>query len=127
MPFARVLWVGFSARIISCLARAERVTTGRRAVSEQFFSGIHPLFELVFFLHVPIDYTEGAELVDAVLDVVRKEAEGTDALQGEFRRVASAKSRAGSNIDAVLRFPNYSLPRGWHWCRYGYPPHFENS
>jgi hypothetical protein len=29
-----------------------------------------------------IDYTEGAELVDAVLDVVRKEAEGTDALQG---------------------------------------------
>lgn len=28
------------------------------------------------------DYTEGAELVDAVLDVVRKEAEGTDCLQG---------------------------------------------
>ena len=30
-----------------------------------------------------IDYTEGAELVDSVLDVVRKEAEGTDALQGK--------------------------------------------
>lgn len=30
------------------------------------------------------DYTEGAELVDAVLDVVRKEAEGTDCLQGKF-------------------------------------------
>ena len=29
-----------------------------------------------------LDYTEGAELVDSVLDVVRKEAEGTDALQG---------------------------------------------
>ena len=29
-----------------------------------------------------IDYTEGAELVEAVLDVVRKEAEGTDCLQG---------------------------------------------
>ena len=29
-------------------------------------------------------YTEGAELVDSVLDVVRKEAEGTDALQGEL-------------------------------------------
>ena len=27
-------------------------------------------------------YTEGAELVDSVLDVVRKEAEGTDCLQG---------------------------------------------
>jgi tubulin beta len=31
-----------------------------------------------------LDYTEGAELVDAVLDVVRKEAEGTDCLQGLF-------------------------------------------
>jgi hypothetical protein len=30
------------------------------------------------------DYTEGAELVDSVLDVVRKEAEGTDCLQGQF-------------------------------------------
>ena len=29
-----------------------------------------------------IDYTEGAELVDQVLDVVRKEAEGTECLQG---------------------------------------------
>lgn len=28
------------------------------------------------------DYTEGAELVDSVLDVVRKEAEATDSLQG---------------------------------------------
>ena len=34
------------------------------------------------------DYTEGAELVDAVLDVVRKEAEGTDCLQGNFIAVA---------------------------------------
>ena len=30
------------------------------------------------------DYTEGAELVESVLDVVRKEAEGTDCLQGDF-------------------------------------------
>ena len=35
-----------------------------------------------------VDYTEGAELVDSVLDVVRKEAEGTDCLQGlELLRV----------------------------------------
>lgn len=27
-------------------------------------------------------YTEGAELVEEVMDVVRKEAEGTDCLQG---------------------------------------------
>lgn len=31
-------------------------------------------------------YTEGAELIDAVLDVVRKEAEGCDCLQGASRR-----------------------------------------
>ena len=29
-------------------------------------------------------YTEGAELVDSVLDVVRKEAESCDCLQGEL-------------------------------------------
>ena len=29
-------------------------------------------------------YTEGAELIDSVLDVVRKEAEGCDCLQGHF-------------------------------------------
>ena len=46
-------------------------------------------FSSIFFLSLPvlmywfIDYTEGAELVDAVLDVVRKEAEGTDCLQGK--------------------------------------------
>ena len=40
-------------------------------------------------------YTEGAELIDSVLDVVRKEAESCDCLQGfrithcDFRRTAS--------------------------------------
>ena len=29
-------------------------------------------------------YTEGAELIDSVLDVVRKEAENSDCLQGNF-------------------------------------------
>ena len=40
-----------------------------------------PLLELMYWF---TDYTEGAELVDAVLDVVRKEAEGTDCLQGKL-------------------------------------------
>jgi hypothetical protein len=31
-------------------------------------------------------YTEGAELIDSVLDVVRKEAESCDCLQGERKR-----------------------------------------
>jgi hypothetical protein len=30
-------------------------------------------------------YTEGAELIDSVLDVVRKEAESCDCLQGALR------------------------------------------
>jgi tubulin beta len=34
------------------------------------------------------DYTGSAELVDSVLDVARKEAEGTDCLQGESHRTA---------------------------------------
>ena len=38
-------------------------------------------------------YTEGAELVDSVLDVVRKEAEGTDALQGENWLYSSVAAR----------------------------------
>ena len=45
--------------------------------SSHFFGGF-------LLIKLPIDYTEGAELVDAVLDVVRKEAEGTDALQGKL-------------------------------------------
>lgn len=32
-------------------------------------------------------YTEGAELIDSVLDVVRKEAENCDCLQGMFHLV----------------------------------------
>ena len=31
-------------------------------------------------------YTEGAEIIDSVLDVVRKEAEGCDCMQGEHSR-----------------------------------------
>jgi len=34
-------------------------------------------------------YTEGAELIDSVLDVVRKEAESCDCLQGELQELLS--------------------------------------
>lgn len=33
-------------------------------------------------------YTEGAELIDSVLDVVRKEAENCDCLQGNYHKVS---------------------------------------
>lgn len=36
-------------------------------------------------------YTEGAELIDSVLDVVRKEAESCDCLQGRLRQPLNLK------------------------------------
>ena len=49
-------------------------------------------------------YTEGAELIDSVLDVVRKEAEGCDCLQGGW------VSRFGWEAEGC----DY-LQGGWQW------------
>jgi tubulin beta len=46
-------------------------------------------------------YTEGAELVDSVLDVVRKEAEGCDCLQG-FQLCHSLGGGTGSGMGTLL-------------------------
>jgi tubulin beta len=46
-------------------------------------------------------YTEGAELVDAVLDVVRKEAESCDCLQG-FQLVHSLGGGTGAGLGTLL-------------------------
>ncbi|XP_047479479.1 tubulin beta chain-like isoform X1 [Penaeus chinensis] len=46
-------------------------------------------------------YTEGAELVDAVIDVVRKEAEGCDLLQG-FQLTHSLGGGTGSGMGTLL-------------------------
>ena len=46
-------------------------------------------------------YTEGAELIDAVLDVVRKEAEGCDCLQG-FQLTHSLGGGTGSGMGTLL-------------------------
>jgi hypothetical protein len=48
-------------------------------------------------------YTEGAELIDSVLDVVRKEAESCDCLQGKRLR------RIGTRIVPDVRAPQPSL------------------
>merc|ERR1712187_733438 len=47
-------------------------------------------------------YTEGAELIDSVLDVVRKEAEGCDCLQG-FQMVHSLGGGTGSGMGTLFR------------------------
>ena len=46
-------------------------------------------------------YTEGAELVDSVLDVVRKESEGCDCLQG-FQLAHSLGGGTGSGMGTLL-------------------------
>jgi hypothetical protein len=46
-------------------------------------------------------YTEGAELVDSVMDVVRKEAEGCDCLQG-FQITHSLGGGTGSGMGTLL-------------------------
>jgi len=46
-------------------------------------------------------YTEGAELIDSVLDVVRKEAEGCDCLQG-FQITHSLGGGTGSGMGTLL-------------------------
>lgn len=46
-------------------------------------------------------YTEGAELVDQVIDVVRREAEGCDCLQG-FQITHSLGGGTGSGMGTLL-------------------------
>ena len=46
-------------------------------------------------------YTEGAEMIDAVLDVVRKESEGCDCLQG-FQLAHSLGGGTGSGLGTLL-------------------------
>ncbi|XP_030745166.1 tubulin beta-1 chain-like [Sitophilus oryzae] len=46
-------------------------------------------------------YTEGAELADTVLDIIRKEAEGCDLLQG-FQMVHSIGGGTGSGMGCLL-------------------------
>ena len=54
-------------------------------------------------------YTEGAELIDSVLDVVRKEAEGCDCLQG-FQLVHSLGGGTGSGMGRMFIFKVIFLP-----------------
>merc|ERR1712142_1291132 len=50
---------------------------------------------------INVYYTEGAELVDSVLDVVRKESEGCDLLQG-FQLTHSLGGGTGSGMGTLL-------------------------
>ncbi|KAJ6393685.1 hypothetical protein OIU77_023007 [Salix suchowensis] len=57
-------------------------------------------------------YTEGAELIDSVLDVVRKEAENCDCLQG----IASASLHLQASKSVILW--EVELDQEWGLCSY---------
>jgi len=61
---------------------------GRESSTPRFDSSLYLDCNTLLLSRLPsysiIDYTEGAELVDAVLDVVRREVENTDYLQGSL-------------------------------------------
>lgn len=84
-------------------------------------------------------YTEGAELIDSVLDVVRKEAENCDCLQGIITFILQALcwiySSAFVNCKSCLkmclilywnfcRFPSLPLAWRWNWFWDGYFAYF---
>lgn len=52
-------------------------------------------------IFIDVSYTEGAELVDQVLDVVRREAEGCDCLQG-FQITHSLGGGTGAGMGTLL-------------------------
>lgn len=79
-------------------------------------------------------YTEGAELIDSVLDVVRKEAESCDCLQGKLfsqrpavalmstcmhSQKASAQ-RTDNECVVQCRVPGVPFPGRWHRQWHGY-------
>lgn len=71
-----------------------------------------------------LDYTEGAELVDQVLDVTRKEAEGCDCLQGTSKATNSPFTVKFTDLDC--RLPSHPLPWWWNWRWYGYTVDLED-
>ena len=52
-------------------------------------------------LNIPFPFFAGAELVDSVLDVIRKEAESCDCLQG-FQMTHSLGGGTGSGMGTLL-------------------------
>lgn len=58
-------------------------------------------------------YTEGAELADSVLDVIRKEAEGCDLLQ--VYTVSSQKVVISMVCLFYIGFSDSTFYRRWYW------------
>jgi hypothetical protein len=89
MPSRPVLLAIFSVLTTSCLDNLVPETIGQRDSTRQFYYLAND------------SYTEGAELVDQVLDVVRREAEGCDCLQG-FQITHSLGGGTGAGMGTLL-------------------------
>lgn len=96
------------------------VTTGPKDVRKYRLLPLNN--RLTLYSH--IDYTEGAELVDSVLDVVRKEAEGTDCLQGMH---IFGKVLCSIVLTNCIRLPDHPLVGRWNRRWHGYSLDFENQ
>ena len=72
-------------------------------------------------------YTEGAELVDSVLDVVRKEAESCDCLQVKINANVKTTQNIGFYFPSSLGFPTDTLSWWWNWIWYGNTPHLQDQ
>jgi hypothetical protein len=90
-----------------CVRWVEPINAGRYLASFQVIT-LDPLFKLFCSGHLLSENKiiqsilfAGAELVDSVLDVVRKEAEGCDCLQG-FQLTHSLGGGTGSGMGTLL-------------------------
>jgi Tubulin/FtsZ family, GTPase domain len=87
----RELSVTFSVQTTSFSDNLVQATIGQRDSTHQI---LHSMANIN-------SYTEGAELVDQVLDVVRREAEGCDCLQG-FQITHSLGGGTGAGMGTLL-------------------------
>lgn len=81
-------------------------------------------------------YTEGAELIDSVLDVVRKEAENCDCLQGIISLFSllfllffqvQIHFQAYDLFWLLHRLPNMPFLGRWYWFRHGNSTHIKDQ
>lgn len=99
IPSASPPTVHCSDQTTSCTDNQEQVS-----FDAAFFNGWKIVTKLVSFIGnnwAKGHYTEGAELVDNVLDVIRKESEGCDCLQG-FQLAHSLGGGTGSGMGTLL-------------------------
>ncbi|ETO00283.1 tubulin beta chain [Reticulomyxa filosa] len=88
-------------KIERCLHKVELETIGQKDITQVRERNICFFYILFKCLKTYFFFLKGAELIDSVLDVVRKEAEGCDCLQG-FEVTHSLGGGTGSGMGTLL-------------------------